>query len=92
MGRIILLRRFIVNSEEVNRRVCLTSVHPSLECQKFTRYKGLNMIKNFGSLYAGHVDLGDLGLSATAVNDRRFDNDHLITIFERIEKLSLIHI
>mgnify|MGYP006992683167 FL=1 len=45
------------------------------------------MIKNFGSLYAGHVDLGDLGLGATAVNDRRFDNDHLITIFERIEKM-----
>jgi len=25
------------------------------------------MIKHFGSLYAGHVDLGDLGLGATAV-------------------------
>ncbi|SVB69084.1 uncharacterized protein METZ01_LOCUS221938, partial [marine metagenome] len=45
------------------------------------------MIKNFGSLYAGHVDLGDLGLGATAVNDRRFDNDHLVTIFDRVEKI-----
>ena len=45
------------------------------------------MIKNFGSLYAGHVDLGELGLGATAVNDRRFDNDHLITIFDRVEKI-----
>ena len=46
------------------------------------------MITKFGTLYAGHVDLGDLGLGATAVNDRRFDNDHLSTIFDRIEKWS----
>ncbi len=45
------------------------------------------MIKNFGSLYAGHVDLGDIGLDATALNDRRFDNEHLITIFDRVEKM-----
>ena len=45
------------------------------------------MIKHFGSLYAGHVDLGDLGLGATAVNDRRFDNDHLSTIFNRVEQI-----
>ena len=83
----ILAGRFIVNREEVGRAIRLTSRQASLECQKFTRYEGLNMIKNFGSLYAGHVDLGDLGLGATAVNDRRFDNDHLITIFERIEKM-----
>ena len=46
------------------------------------------MIKHFGSLYAGHVDLGDLGLEATAVNERRFDNDHLITIFDRCEQMA----
>ena len=34
------------------------------------------MIKHFGSLYAGHIDLGDLGLDATPVNERRFDNDN----------------
>ena len=45
------------------------------------------MLKYFGSLYAGHVDLGDIGLDATAVNDRRFDNDRLITIFDRVEKM-----
>ena len=45
------------------------------------------MIKHFGSLYAGHVDLGDLGLGATAVNERRFDNDHLSTIFNRVEQI-----
>ena len=46
------------------------------------------MIKHFGSLYAGHVDLGDLGLEATPVNERRFDNDHLITIFDRCEQIA----
>ena len=45
------------------------------------------MLKHFGSLYAGHVDLGDLGLGATALNDRRFPNEHLITIYDRVEKL-----
>ena len=45
------------------------------------------MIKHFGSLYAGHVDLGDLGLDATPVNDRRFDNDHLTTIFDRCTQI-----
>ena len=47
-----------------------------------------NMIKHFGSLYAGHVDLGDLGLEGTPVNDRRFGNDHLITIFDRCEQIA----
>ena len=45
------------------------------------------MITKFGTLYAGHVDLGDIGLGATAVNDRRFDNDHLSTIFDRVEQM-----
>ena len=45
------------------------------------------MIKNFGSLYAGHIDLGDIGLAGTAVNERRFDNDHLITIYDRVEQI-----
>ncbi|HIM36468.1 MAG TPA: LLM class flavin-dependent oxidoreductase [Dehalococcoidia bacterium] len=41
------------------------------------------MITNFGALYAGHVDLGDIGLEATALNDRNFSDDHLATIFDR---------
>jgi alkanesulfonate monooxygenase SsuD/methylene tetrahydromethanopterin reductase-like flavin-dependent oxidoreductase (luciferase family) len=45
------------------------------------------MITKFGTLYAGHVDLGDIGLGATALNDRRFDNNHLITIFDRVEQM-----
>ena len=34
------------------------------------------------------MDLGDLGLEATPLNDRRFDNDHLITIFDRCEQMA----
>ena len=41
------------------------------------------MITNFGSLYAGHVDLDDIGLEATAVNDRWFSDEHLNTIYDR---------
>ena len=41
------------------------------------------MITNFGALYAGHVDLGDIGLEATALNDRSFSDEHLATIFDR---------
>ena len=38
------------------------------------------MIKHFGSLYAGHIDFGDIGLDATPVNDRRYDNNHRPTV------------
>ena len=30
------------------------------------------MIKRFGSLFAGHIDLGDIGQDATPANDRRY--------------------
>ncbi len=48
------------------------------------------MITNFGSLYAGHVDLGDIGLEATAVNDRWFSDEHLKTIFDRATAVALL--
>lgn len=46
------------------------------------------MITNFGSLYAGHVDLGDLGLEATPVNERWFSDGRLATIFGRTQALA----
>ena len=30
------------------------------------------MIETFDSMFAGHVDMGDVGYGGTAVNDRRF--------------------
>lgn len=41
------------------------------------------MITKFDSLFAGHVDMEDIGYSGTAVNDRFFENDHLATVFDK---------
>jgi alkanesulfonate monooxygenase SsuD/methylene tetrahydromethanopterin reductase-like flavin-dependent oxidoreductase (luciferase family) len=47
------------------------------------------MIKRFSTLYAGQVDLGDLGFDATPVNERWFSNEHLSMVFETAEQLAL---
>jgi alkanesulfonate monooxygenase SsuD/methylene tetrahydromethanopterin reductase-like flavin-dependent oxidoreductase (luciferase family) len=47
------------------------------------------MIKRFSTLYAGQVDLDDLGFEATPVNERWFSNEHLSMVFETAEKLAL---
>ncbi|MCH8897903.1 MAG: LLM class flavin-dependent oxidoreductase [Chloroflexi bacterium] len=41
------------------------------------------MITKFDSLFAGHVDMEDIGYAGTAVNDRFFENDHLTTVFDK---------
>ena len=41
------------------------------------------MITKFDSLYAGHVDMDDVGYAGTAVNDRSFPNEHLATAFDK---------
>ena len=46
------------------------------------------MITKFDSLYAGHVDMNNLGYGGTAVNDRGFGNDHLSTVFEKAEAIA----
>ena len=46
------------------------------------------MIKRFSSLYAGHVDLGEMGQDTTPVNDRRYSNEHLATVFDKSEALA----
>jgi alkanesulfonate monooxygenase SsuD/methylene tetrahydromethanopterin reductase-like flavin-dependent oxidoreductase (luciferase family) len=43
------------------------------------------MIKKFDSLYAGHVDMENVGYAGTAVNDRRFSNEHLATVFDKAQ-------
>ena len=40
------------------------------------------MITKFDSSYAGHVDMENVGYSGTAVNDRRFSDDHLASAFD----------
>ena len=46
------------------------------------------MITKFDSLFAGHVDMTDIGYGGTAVNDRKFDNDHLLTVYSKAEAIA----
>lgn len=47
------------------------------------------MIKRFGSLFAGHIDLGDLGQDATPANERRYSNDELAGVFQKAEDMAV---
>ena len=46
------------------------------------------MITKFGSLYAGHVDLDDLGFDGPAVNDRWLSDERLASVFEKAEAIA----
>ena len=46
------------------------------------------MITKFDSLYAGHVDMDNVGYGGIAVNDRLFPNEHLITVFDKTEAIT----
>jgi alkanesulfonate monooxygenase SsuD/methylene tetrahydromethanopterin reductase-like flavin-dependent oxidoreductase (luciferase family) len=48
------------------------------------------MIKRFGSLFAGHIDLDDMGQDATPANDRRYDNDALVSVFDKAEAVAIV--
>jgi alkanesulfonate monooxygenase SsuD/methylene tetrahydromethanopterin reductase-like flavin-dependent oxidoreductase (luciferase family) len=41
------------------------------------------MIETFDSMFAGHIDMDNIGYGGTAVNDRRFANEQLATVFEK---------
>ena len=46
------------------------------------------MITKFDTLYAGHVDMTDVGYGGTAVNDRVFPNEHLVTAYDKAEAIA----
>src|SRR5213083_2072574 len=46
------------------------------------------MITKFATVYAGHVDLPDMGQDATPANERRFSNDHLVSVFEKTDAIA----
>lgn len=48
------------------------------------------MITKFSTLFAGHVDLGDMGQEATPANDRRYTNEHLATVFDKTEAIATL--
>ena len=45
------------------------------------------MITKFGSLFAGHVDLDDIGFDATPVNDRWLSDERLAGVFDKTEAI-----
>jgi alkanesulfonate monooxygenase SsuD/methylene tetrahydromethanopterin reductase-like flavin-dependent oxidoreductase (luciferase family) len=46
------------------------------------------MIKKFTTVYPGHVDLPDRGQDATPANERRFSNEHLVSVFAKTEAVA----
>jgi alkanesulfonate monooxygenase SsuD/methylene tetrahydromethanopterin reductase-like flavin-dependent oxidoreductase (luciferase family) len=46
------------------------------------------MIRKFTTVYPGHVDLPDRGQDATPANERRYDNDHLASVFAKSEAIA----
>ena len=46
------------------------------------------MIDKFSTVYAGHVDLGDMGQQATPANERRYSNEHLASVFAKTEAIA----
>ena len=46
------------------------------------------MITKFDSLFAGHVDMDNVGYAGIPVNDRRFPNEHLATVFDKAEAMA----
>jgi alkanesulfonate monooxygenase SsuD/methylene tetrahydromethanopterin reductase-like flavin-dependent oxidoreductase (luciferase family) len=48
------------------------------------------MITKFDSLYAGHVDLDNVGYGGTPINDRRYSNEHLATALEKAQSMAVL--
>ena len=48
------------------------------------------MITKFDSLYAGHVDLDNVGYGGTPINDRRYDNAHLSTALDKAQSMAVL--
>ena len=46
------------------------------------------MITKFDSLFAGHVDMDNVGYAGTAVNDRFFPNEHIMTVFDKTDAIA----
>jgi len=47
------------------------------------------MITRFGSLYAGHVDLEDIGFDATPVNNRWISDERLASVFGKADAIAI---
>src|ERR1051326_8600557 len=45
-------------------------------------------ISKFDSLYAGHVDIENVGYGGIPVNDRVYPNEHLASVFDKAEAMA----
>ena len=48
------------------------------------------MITRFGNLFAGHVDLDNLGFRGTPTNDRSYSNEYLATVYDKTEAIATL--
>jgi alkanesulfonate monooxygenase SsuD/methylene tetrahydromethanopterin reductase-like flavin-dependent oxidoreductase (luciferase family) len=48
------------------------------------------MIRKFATVFAGHVDLPERGQDTTPLNERRFSNEHLASIFAKTEAIAKV--
>ncbi len=48
------------------------------------------MITKFDSLFAGHVDMDNVGYGGVPVNLRRFPNEHLASVFDKAEAMATL--
>jgi alkanesulfonate monooxygenase SsuD/methylene tetrahydromethanopterin reductase-like flavin-dependent oxidoreductase (luciferase family) len=46
------------------------------------------MITKFSTVYAGHIDLPDMGQDATPANERRYANERLVSVFEKTDAIA----
>src|SRR5258707_12406762 len=46
------------------------------------------MINKFATVYAGHIDFPDHGQNTTPANERRFTNDQLAGVYEKLETIA----
>jgi alkanesulfonate monooxygenase SsuD/methylene tetrahydromethanopterin reductase-like flavin-dependent oxidoreductase (luciferase family) len=47
-------------------------------------------ITKFDSLFAGHVDIENVGYGGVPVNDRRYPNEHLASVFDKCEGMATL--
>ena len=48
------------------------------------------MIKRFGSLYAGHADMGEFGFDTTPVKERSMSDEELATTLHTTTELAIL--
>src|SRR5262245_34163521 len=87
--------RATVNDSEMDpavdaRRRGLATLSPAAVRATRGRAKEPRMITKFSTVYAGHIDLGDMGQRATPANERRYTNDQLAGVFAKTDAIARV--